>query len=101
VLADRDFTALGTATVDATRTGSQAYTMRIASDGDVGPRVAAFSFRGGGKGKGRGRIVLEKLTLPALTDGEAHLGVELTVGSRVYFTSATFFERRANQYSVP
>jgi hypothetical protein len=101
VLADRDFTALGTATVDATRTGSQAYTMRIASDGDVGPRVAAFSFRGGGKGKGRGRIVLEKLTLPALTDGEAHLGVELTVGSRVYFTSATFFERRANQYTVP
>ena len=98
VLADRDFTALGTATVDATRTGSQAYKMRIAPDGDVSPRVAAFSYFGA---KAKGKIVIDRLTLPALTDGEAHLGVELTVGSRVYFTSVTFFERRANQYSVP
>jgi putative Ig domain-containing protein len=98
VLADRDFTALGKATLDATKTGSAAYKLTAAEDEETASHVAKFVFAGA---KGAGVIGLSGLTLSALPDQEAHLGVELTIGSRVYFTSVTFFEKKANRYSVP
>lgn len=94
---DRDFTALGTGTV-GNATGSTAYKLKSAADTAAANRVAKFKFTGA---NGKGTIALDSLTLPTLADGESHLGIELTVGSRIYFTSVTSFERKANRYSVP
>lgn len=99
VLADRDFTLLGTGgAVRDEPAGSVDFSLKSGEDDAAASRVAKFAFAGA---KGKGTLVLESLTLPPLADGEAHLGVELTVGARVYFTSVTFFERKASLYSVP
>ena len=74
------------------------YKLGIAPDDAGAARVAAFTFKGA---KGKGTLALQALTLPPLADAESHLGVELTIGSRRYFTSLTFFERKPDRYSAP
>jgi hypothetical protein len=99
VLADRTFTELGTApSVGDPATWPRTWSLRTTPDAATASRVRKFQYRGP---KGAGQLTLDLLTLPALAAGEAHLGVELTVGTRVYFTSATFFERRPARWSVP
>jgi hypothetical protein len=31
---------------------------------------------------------------------EAHLGVELTIGDRIYYTAVTFFEKRKGSFTT-
>jgi hypothetical protein len=38
--------------------------------------------------------------LSGLPTGEAHMGVELTIGSRTYFTGVTLFEGKTGKYST-
>jgi hypothetical protein len=97
VLLDRDFTALGTAEVGE-GAGSVVFKLKATEDDAAATRLTKFVFKGK---KGTGTASFENVTLPALPDAEAHLGIELTVGSRIYFTAVTFFERKANLYSVP
>ena len=97
VLLDRDFTPLGTAVVGE-GSGSVVFKLKTTEDDATATRLTGFRFKGK---TGAGTASFDLVTLPALPDGEAHIGVELTVGTRVYFTAVTFFERKANLYSVP
>jgi hypothetical protein len=97
VLMDRDFTALGTADVRE-GSGSVVFKLKASEDNAETTHLTSFKFKGK---TGAGVAAFDAVTLPALPDAEAHLGVELTVGTRIYFTSVTFFERKANLYSVP
>ena len=38
--------------------------------------------------------------LASIPNGEAHLGVELTIGNRTYYTGVTFFETKIGNYST-
>jgi hypothetical protein len=38
--------------------------------------------------------------LSGLPNGEAHLGVEVTIGNRTYFTGVTFFEGKPGRFST-
>ncbi len=99
VLLDRDFTALGAAaklTTD-TRTGTLVFSFRTLPDVATQDRVTKLSYS---SGKGRLSLSLAGLSLAGMPAGEAHLGVELTIGTRVYFTAVTFFERSAGSYST-
>lgn len=98
VLLDRDFTALGTGTIATGVGGSVAHTIRTAADTATADRITKFQFKGA---TGKGTLSIAAATLPALGDAETHVGAELTVGTRTYYTGVTFFERRANRYSVP
>lgn len=97
VLLDRDFTALGTAVVGE-GAGSVVFKLKATADDATATHLTKFLFKGK---KGAGTAAFDTVTLPSLPDAEAHLGVELTVGSRIYFTAVTFFERKPNFYSVP
>jgi hypothetical protein len=94
VLLDRDFTLLGDEakiTTDA-RTGSLVYAFKTTKDAAVADRIAKFSFQ---SGKGTLALALADLDLSGLPVGEAHLGVELTIGARTYYTAVTIFEAKA------
>ena len=99
VLLDRDFTALGGAARLATdaRTGTLVFSFRTLPDVATLDRVAKFSYS---SGKGKLSLSLAGMNLAGIPAGEAHLGVELTIGTRVYFTAVTFFERAAGSYST-
>jgi hypothetical protein len=97
VLLDRDFTALGEASTKIdSKTGAMAYKIKTLSDGQTTDRVK-FGYA---SGNGKMTVVLDALTLGAITDGEAHLTIEVTIGSRVYTTDVTFFEGREGSYST-
>jgi hypothetical protein len=91
VLLDRDFTTLGgvaTQTTDA-RTGSLVFSFKTLKDAATTDRVAKFSYH---SGTGKMTLGLADLDLAALPGTEAHLGVELTIGARTYYTAVTLFE---------
>jgi len=50
--------------------------------------------------KGTMTLKLSRLHLAPVPSTEAHLGVELTVGDRIYYTAVTFFERRAGFFAT-
>jgi len=60
-------------------------------------RVAKFSYS---SGKGKLSLSLAGMNLAGIPAGEAHLGVELTIGTRTYFTAVTFFERAPGSFST-
>jgi hypothetical protein len=94
VLLDRDFTLLGDVakvTTDS-RTGSLVYAFKTTKDAATVDRVAKFSYQ---SGKGTLSLALVDLDLAGLPTGEAHLGVELTIGLRTYYTAVTIFEAKA------
>jgi len=45
-------------------------------------------------------LKLSRLSLAAVPSPEAHLGIELTIGDRIYYTAVTFFERRAGAFTT-
>jgi len=99
VLVDRDFTALGAEpklTTDA-RTGTLVYAIKSLKDAATVDRVAKFSYH---SGKGAMSLALADLDLAALPGGEAHVGVELTIGLKTYYTAVTFFEGRTGRWST-
>jgi putative Ig domain-containing protein len=98
VLLDRDFTALGgiPKTGIDSRTGKPWVSFKTLPDAATTDRVAlAYS-----SSKGAMKLQLSNLDLAAITDGEAHLAFEVTVGDRVYTTNVTFFETSEGKYGL-
>jgi hypothetical protein len=91
VLLDRDFTALGDVakvTTDA-RTGSPVFAFKTLKDAADTDRIVKFSYQ---SGTGKMTLGLGGMNLAAMASGETHLGVELTIGLRTYYTAVTLFE---------
>jgi hypothetical protein len=99
VLFDRDFTALGGEAKVTTddRTGALVFSVKTLEDDATADRIAKFSYA---SGKGTMRLALADADLSGIPPGEAHLGVELTIGARTYYTAVTFFERKTGSYST-
>ena len=92
----RDFTDLARGLTEVDPDGGEELP-RIRTDPDHAgaSRVAAFRFHGY---TGRFDLRMDRLATTGLPRDEAHLGVELTIGDRVYFTAVTFFERSRGDY---
>jgi hypothetical protein len=94
VLLDRDFTALGDVakvTTDS-RTGSLVFAFKTLKDVATVDRIAKFSYQ---SGTGKMTLALGGMDLSGLPSAETHLGLELTIGTRTYYTAVTFFEANA------
>jgi hypothetical protein len=94
VLFDRDFTLLGdtaNVTTDA-RTGSLVFAFKTLKDPATVDRIAKFSYQ---SGSGKMTLALSGMDLSGLPTTETHLGFELTIGTRTYYTAVTFFEGNA------
>jgi hypothetical protein len=59
--------------------------------------VARFSYQ---SGRGTLSLALADLDLAGLPADEAHVGVELTIGTRTYYTAVTLFEGRPGRWST-
>jgi hypothetical protein len=95
---DKTFTTLGSATTGTDRaTGATTYKMKGLADPDATNRLARFSYQ---SAKGKMTLAFSDLTLAGLPVTEAHLGLELTIGDRVYLTTVTFFAPVAGKYST-
>jgi len=97
VLADRDFTALGLGTSTTDSSGKLVFNVKIISDLETTNRISKFSYS---SAKGKLALSLSGLTLGPLTNGEAHVTVELTVDDRIYATGVTFFGVNPGAYST-
>jgi hypothetical protein len=98
VLLDRDFTLLGTGSQGTDKaTGAPVYSVKSLKDTATVDRVAKFAFA---SAKGKMSLALSNVTLLGVPAAEAHLGIELTVGSNIYFTTVTFFEGKPGHYST-
>jgi hypothetical protein len=97
-LVDRDFTALGGIPkmgVDK-NTGKPWIAFKTLKDASETDRVK-FAYSGS---KGSVKLDLGNTDLTGIPGGEAHLTIELTIGSRVYSTSVTFFETSEGKYGL-
>jgi hypothetical protein len=97
VLVDRDFTALGVGEQTTNNDNEVVFTIKTLADTATTNRVSKFSYR---SAKGKLSLALSDLTLDALTNGEAHLTIELTIHDRIYTTGVTFFGPRRGSYST-
>jgi hypothetical protein len=50
--------------------------------------------------KGKMKLTLTNLDLSGIPNGEAHLAIEVTIGSRIYTTYVTFFGK-PGKYVLP
>jgi hypothetical protein len=97
-LLDRDFTALGglaTVGVDS-KTGKPTIAFRTLSDLALTDRVSLQY----ASSKGAVKLGLSGLNLGAITNGAAHLTIELTIGERIYTTDVTFFGTSPGKYGL-
>ena len=95
VLLDRDFTALGGPEKQDLES-SRIFSFKTLADTELTNRVA-MSYS---SSKGAMKLTLSNLDLTGITPDEAHLGLEVTIGSRVYTTYVTFFEPSAGKYGL-
>ena len=93
----KDFTALGTATTRADpRTGAVVYRVKASKDPATTDQLSRFVFL---SSNGKMTLKLSRLHL-VVPSTEAHLGVELTIGDRIYYTAVTFFEKRMGSFTT-
>ncbi len=97
VLVDRDFTALGRVHVSTNSIGKLVFAMHTLPDLATTNRISWFSYS---SATGRLLLALSRLDLNQLSNSQAQVNVELTVGSRVYPTAVTFFGRNPGTYST-
>jgi hypothetical protein len=97
VLVDRDFTALGVGQQNTNRDGKIIFTVKTLADTATTNRIRKFSYS---SANGKLSLALSDLTLDALTNGEAHVTTELTIGERIYVTGVTFFGKNPGTYST-
>ena len=97
VLADRDFTALGSVRQTIDQFGKLVFTVQALSDTAVTNRISKFSYN---SAKGKLSLAMSGLTLGALTNSQAHLTVEFTIGERIYTTGVSFFGLNPGTYST-
>ncbi len=97
-LLDRDFTQLGgiPKTGIDTRSGKPWVSFKTLPDTELTNKVAM----GYSSSKGGMKLTLSNLDLSAISGGEAHLAVEVTIGARVYTTYVTFFEPSEGKYGL-
>jgi hypothetical protein len=94
----KEFTTLGTGTTKTDRrTGATVYKVKASKDPAVTDRLLKFVFL---SSKGKMTLKLSRLYLAAVPSTEAHLGVELTIGDRMYYTAVTFFEKRTGSFTT-
>jgi hypothetical protein len=96
VLLDKDLTALLATTRTVDSNALPIYKMKkvVKTDPAIDNILSSFSFD---SKKGLLKIGLKNLVLSApLDSSQAHIGVELTIGSMSYFTSITLFESALN-----
>jgi hypothetical protein len=97
VLLDRDFTTLGVVKQTTNLKGALVFNVKTLKDTETANRISRFSYN---SAKGRVLLSLSGLTLDALTPGETHLTVELTMRDRIYTTGVTFFGGNPGRYST-
>jgi hypothetical protein len=97
VLVDRDFTSLGAVKVSTNKLGLLVFNMHTLPDAATTNRITKFSYN---SSKGQLLLGLSGLDLSQLTNSEAQVNVELTVGNRIYPTSVTFFGANPGSYST-
>lgn len=97
VLVDRDFTTLGEVKVSTNKIGLFVYNMHTLPDTAITNRISKFSYN---SAKGMLLLGMSDLDLSQLTNNEAQLDVELTVGSRIYPTGVTFFGANPGTYTT-
>jgi len=94
----KDFTALAAGTTRTDRgTGATVYKVKASKDPADTDRLSKFVFL---SSKGKMTLKLSGLHLAAVPSTEAHLGVELTIGDRIYYTAVTFFEKRTGGFTT-
>lgn len=94
----KDFTALGKGTTRTDRgTGATVYKVKAGKDTADTDRLSKFVFL---SSKGKMALKLSSLDLASVPSTEAHLGIELTVGDRIYYTAVTFFEKRQGSFTT-
>jgi hypothetical protein len=98
VVFERDFSSLGEASLGTDkRTGEVTWSLKATRDDASVNRIAKFAFQ---SAKGKMTLSIGDADLSGLPTGEAHMGVELTIGSRTYFTGVTLFEGKTGKYST-
>lgn len=97
VLVDRDFTALGEGQSATDKSGKLIFRLKTIADTEVTDVIKKFSYK---SDKGKLSLALSGMSLGALTNGEAHVTVELTIGDRAYTTSVTLFGKNPGKYST-
>ena len=98
VILSKDFTALGTGTTRTDlKTGATVYSVKAAKEVAAADQLSKFLFL---SAKGKMALRLSRLDLTAVPSAEAHLGLELTIGDRIYYTAVTFFEKRARAFTT-
>ena len=97
VLVDRDFTALGVVKVSTNKLGQFVFNVHTLPDAATTNRISKFSYN---SARGVLLLAMSDLDLSQLTNNEAQVNVELTVGSRIYPTGVTFFGTNPGSYST-
>ncbi len=97
VLFTKEFTALGAGTSSTTPAGVVIWKIRNLADPDTANRLAKFSYD---SAKGKMTLALSGMALAGVPTGEAHLGLELTIGDRTWYTAVTFFEGSPGSYGL-
>lgn len=97
VLVDRDFTALGQVHVSTNSVGKITFTLHTLPDTATTNRISKFSYS---TANGRMLLAMSGLDLSQLSNSQAQVNVELTVGTRIYPTAVTFFGANPGTYST-
>jgi len=98
VVFERDFSTLGEVSLGTDkRTGEVTWSLKATKDDASSDRIAKFSFQ---SAKGKMTLSIGDADLSGLPAIEAHMGVELTIGNRTYFTRVTLFEGKTGKYST-
>jgi hypothetical protein len=98
VVFERDFSALGEVSIGTDkRTGQVTWSIKTSKDDADVDTIRKFSFQ---SAKGKLSLSITNADLASIPNGEAHLGVELTIGNRTYYTGVTFFEPKIGNYST-
>jgi hypothetical protein len=97
VLVDRNFTALGQVRQFTNSLGKVLFNLKTLRDTATTNRVRSFSYR---SSTGVLLLSLSGLTLGGISNSQAHLTYELTVGERIYTTGVTFFGANPGAYST-
>ncbi|MHC4820778.1 MAG: hypothetical protein ACYTDX_03540, partial [Planctomycetota bacterium] len=97
-LVDRTFTDLGIASTSLdSNSGATLYKMKNAKDAEAADQIAKFKYT---NSNGKMTLAMKGLTLDALAGNEAHLGFELTVGEKIYFTTVTLFAPKTGKWTT-
>jgi hypothetical protein len=97
VLVERDFTALGQGQQSIDKFGKLVFSVKSLLDASTQNQIRRFSYS---SAKGKMLVALSRLSLGGITNSEAHLTVEVTIGERIYTTGVSFFGGNPGTYST-